>query len=496
MELCDWYQQTEGLILTPNPDRNTDLHTDRLAGNKQRSVAKGYRDAYCPNDALPGFAFHQTDRDPTPLQKRVCSDGRCSNHSRVRDFDLLGHRYSLLSSVGTGGLNSVVNMLPARDEQEYALFPADDVAFISRWMKWADEHVALLKLTRPVPSLATPGPGVVDGTIMLRGDNTGAMFLFNPTSRAINVSLPLSGDSAASLGFSCDNTTALVFVRHLTSSERTSTPSNLGLLDCADNLQLMLPATSAWVLQFDQWEDTAAPVLLGGAYSNATLHGGTLTVSGVKGESGTPASLTVVLPGKTWVARVVVNGKQVSFSNTRHHGMSAVTVGGVWAGARFTRAQEILPRPAPSHPTANAGTGLGTWTGTFNVPQSVLDQLHERNASYPVQYNTDPQDSNDANVPWLAPGRLLVFIKYKQPTNDMLNITGDVDGHPLLVRKAYNTIVPNPGRFIGHWADVTPFVSPATQQVLSLRLSGKSPNLPQGVFFENVETILTGELIE
>ena len=85
-----------------------DLHTDRLAANKQRQVAKSYRDAYCPNDALPGFAFHQTDRDPTELQKQICSDGRCSNHSRVRDFDLLGYRYSLLSSIGTGGLNNVL----------------------------------------------------------------------------------------------------------------------------------------------------------------------------------------------------------------------------------------------------------------------------------------------------------------------------------------------------------------------------------------------------
>ena len=37
---------------------------------------------------------------------------------------------------------------------------------------------------------------------MLRDDNTGAMFLFNPTSREINVSLPLSGVGSAALGFS------------------------------------------------------------------------------------------------------------------------------------------------------------------------------------------------------------------------------------------------------------------------------------------------------
>ena len=82
-----------------------DLHTDRLAGNKQRSVAKAYRDEFCPNEALPGFAFHQTDRDPTALQNKdsACPQGRCSNHSRTRDFDLLGYRYSLLSSIASGG---------------------------------------------------------------------------------------------------------------------------------------------------------------------------------------------------------------------------------------------------------------------------------------------------------------------------------------------------------------------------------------------------------
>ena len=94
-------------------------------------------------------------------------------------------------------------MLPARDEQEFRLFPKGDLAFVHQWMTWADRHVDLLKLTRPVPSLATPTRGAADGTIMLRDDNTGAMFLFNPTARAINLSLPLSGDGSASLGFEC-----------------------------------------------------------------------------------------------------------------------------------------------------------------------------------------------------------------------------------------------------------------------------------------------------
>ena len=58
----------------------------------------------------------------------------------------------------------------------------------------------------------------------------------------------------------------------------------------------------------------------------------------------------------------------------------------------------------------------------------MIDQLKARNASYPIEYNTDPSDSDDANVPWLAPGRLLIFVKYETPIDDTLNITGESDG--------------------------------------------------------------------
>ena len=100
--------------------------------------------------------------------------------------------------------------------------------------------------------------------------------------------------------------------------------------------------------------------------------------------------------------------------------------------------------------------GLKT-AGKFSVPMAVLEQLAARNASYPVTYSpwTDA-----AAVPWLAPGRLLVWAKYAPPLDDAFNATGDVDGAPLVVRKAYNTIVPSAARFIGYWADVTAMVKP------------------------------------
>ena len=471
------------------PFYETDLHTDRLAGNKQRQVAKLYRDEFCPNDALPGFAFHQTDRDATEVQKGICSDGRCSNHSRVRDFDLLGYRYSLLSSVGTAGLNNVVNMLPARDEQEFKLFPKEDLNFVSEWLQWTDENVVLLQLTRPIPSLAAPGAGVADGTIMLRDDNTGCMFMYNPTMREVNVSLPLSGYSSDSLGFKCRGNES-VLVKQLASSERSSPMAqayNVDLVDCGSGvLSLTLPPTTARVFEFVAWK-AGSTIVFGAPASTVNFDdNGTVSVSGALGESGTAVDMAIVLPtSQSAVTSVFVNGKSVEFSAaSKSSGTVAVAVEGtLWAGERFSRAQEV-----------HSDSSLG-WSGTFTVPQSAIDQLEARNASYPIDYNTDPNDTDDANVAWLAPGRILVFVKYVAGSiDDTLNVTGSIDGQQLLVRKAYNTIVRNPGRFIGHWADVTPLVKPGQQQTLELQLPAGLQQQPEGVFFDNIETIFTSSL--
>ena len=52
-----------------------------------------------PAARVPGFAFHQTERN-APNGTLVMSP------YRRRDFDLLGYRYSLLSTIGTAGLNN------------------------------------------------------------------------------------------------------------------------------------------------------------------------------------------------------------------------------------------------------------------------------------------------------------------------------------------------------------------------------------------------------
>src|SRR5262249_45509437 len=76
-----------------------DLHTDRVSADRQRYVAWRYREEqFCPPEILPGFLTHQTTRsDAKNVMRR--------DRFRPRDWDYLGWRYSLLSSIATAPFN-------------------------------------------------------------------------------------------------------------------------------------------------------------------------------------------------------------------------------------------------------------------------------------------------------------------------------------------------------------------------------------------------------
>ena len=107
----------------------------------------------------------------------------------VRDFDLVGYKYSLLSTIGTAGLNNVVTMIPARDEEEFALFPGDDIAFIRKWLTWTDVHMDALQNTMPISSLPPPRLGSVDGTASWSDRGQGFLFLYNPNPLPMRITL-------------------------------------------------------------------------------------------------------------------------------------------------------------------------------------------------------------------------------------------------------------------------------------------------------------------
>eukprot|EP00035_Acanthoeca_spectabilis_P005281 m.111817 g.111817 ORF g.111817 m.111817 type:complete len:359 (-) comp12950_c0_seq1:2291-3367(-) len=174
------------------------LSTDGVLANNLRRVNYVYRNGQLmPNARIPGFMSHQSERSfddgMGPAQQ---------NYSDVhlRDFDIRGFRFSLLSSIGTAGLNNVLAMLPARDMAEFTAFPDSEVAWINRWLNFTDKNQDLFQNLLSVATLdrgaamngGKPAVGFVDGTAAFDEDSGhGVVFLFNPGPRPVPTVLTL-----------------------------------------------------------------------------------------------------------------------------------------------------------------------------------------------------------------------------------------------------------------------------------------------------------------
>src|SRR3989449_10259475 len=113
---------------------------------------------------VPGFIGHQTSRgdDAGDMPcERTPDRGVVLTSFRARDWDHLGWRYSLISSIAIAGWNNVIDMIPARDSAENAHFAAADQAWFRRWVAWADTNREYLRHTRPI--LGQPAIGKIDG---------------------------------------------------------------------------------------------------------------------------------------------------------------------------------------------------------------------------------------------------------------------------------------------------------------------------------------------
>lgn len=232
---------------------------------------------FLPVQRIPGFAFHQTERTddngtaPCTMDTDICYD------MNARDFDYLGYKYSLLSSIGTAGLNNVVCMIPARDEEEYTLFPQDDLRFISEWLAWTDANKKFLERCRPISTLPPPSLGSVDGTCAMF-ENNGFLFLFNPNLTPMTVQL--NADESMCI----DNSTLPLQwqVQMIYPHQLVLPPVRSG-----DVFSVNIPGASAAVLQLNLQADTHDTFssttinVLGAEYTsfNATVHDDHLTVN-------------------------------------------------------------------------------------------------------------------------------------------------------------------------------------------------------------------------
>eukprot|EP00937_MAST-01D_sp_MAST-1D-sp2_P003944 g3944.t1 len=269
-----WYQlagsYAEPIAGDENPETYgvpiASLHTDHVAADNTRLVNHRYAiEQLLPPSRIPGFIFHQTERTDDN-GTNACFGGGQANQPcydmNVRDFDLLGYKYGLLSTIGTAGQNNVVTMIPARDPEEFKLFPQADRAFIQAWLAFTDEHLDALRRTVPIATLGAPSIGAVDGTGAFTADGAeGFVFLFNPGMARANASLSID----ESLGLA--NGTAAYTVEELYPGGSLALPLPVGIWAQEQQVQVAVGGSDARVLRFTKRAvpaaaETTAPLVL------------------------------------------------------------------------------------------------------------------------------------------------------------------------------------------------------------------------------------------
>jgi hypothetical protein len=447
-----------------------DLHFDRVSADRQRYTAYRYRlYDFAPNEIVPGFATHQTPRsDDTGRmpEQRTDDRGVVLQRFRARDWDYLGWRYSLLSSIATGGWNNVLNMIPARDEDEFKHFSEADRRWFRGWIDWTDRNKEYLRHTRPI--IGQPALGKVDGTSAII-ENQGFIFLFNPNARRLSATFALDD----TIGLTPGGSYLLKEVFPL--DGRLVGKPGEGTWRGGDRVSIDVDGGSAVVLEVQPAAAQAGPMLFG-APGSATIEGGTLTLTGVRGETGTTSDLFVRLPQASAATSVMINGESASIGSSSAAG---VTIPVHFDGEPFRQYQPIVVPPRDF-----AG---GRLTGTFTIPRRVIDQLAARRKAWPI-----PWTPEDFETTWLAPERLLLFVQIAQP-DARWNASLTIDGRTVELRKAYSAIRAAPRTFVGFYADLS-MLDADRAYSFELILPQLEPGRLQGVFFDNVETEYTTRL--
>jgi hypothetical protein len=454
-------EQPESFVSFP------DLHLDRVSADRERYTAWRYRNyEFAPSEIVPGFITHQTARndDSGHMSMEKTADDEVLTPFRQRDWDYLGWKYSLLSSIAVAGWNNVIDMIPARDEAEFHNFSDADRKFFRYWIDWADAHKEYLRHTLPI--LGPPAIGKVDGTAAFLDDG-GYIFLFNPNGRRMEATVVLDD----SIGLRMH---AGYKLRELYPQERLIGKSERGTWSYGDAISRELDGGSVIVLEVERAVRGEEPDLLN-AVGALRIDGKTVRLTGVRGEAGTTEVLQIGLPDSAKVIAVDLDGTAIA-AKPNKYGVIEIPV--TFQGARFRHYQQV-----DSYRPNFTG---GTVTATFSVPQRIFDQLAARRREWPI-----PWTEEDRRSTWLDPGRLLLFVQIAEP-DDLWEASLKIDGQPVELRKGYASVRANRRNFTGFYADVSA-LAPDREHKLELVLpTGLKPGQYQGVFFENVETEYTG----
>jgi hypothetical protein len=459
-------EQPESFVSFP------DLKIDRVSADRQRYTAYRYREyEFAPSEIMPGFITHQTPRngDTGSMPSRKTDVDEVVLPFRQRDWDYLGWRYSLISSIATAGWNNVIDMIPARDPAEFEHFSDDDRDWFRHWIDWTDVNKEYLRKARPI--LGQPAVGKVDGMAAFVRDR-GYVFLFNPNGRRMPASFTLD----ESIGLTEGNRFT---VRELYPVEdRLIGKPGTAVWSAGDEVSRDLDGGSAMVLEIEPDERTDEAKLYNSA-GEARVDGTTVKLTGVRGEAGMTEVLQVRAPSPAKIKAVEIAGKTLPAQANRS-GVIEIPV--TFAGARFHHYQQLdADRP---------GFTGGTVSATFRVPQRVFDQLAARRKAWPI-----PWTEEDLRSTWLAPERLLLYVQLAEP-DDRWTASLTIDGKPVELKKGYASVRVNRRNFVGFYADLSA-IAPDAEHRLELTLpEGLKPGQYQGVFFENVETEYTRPVVK
>lgn len=446
---------TSPLLSDENPETYPilypSLHTDKISADFMRQGNVELRlGHFAAMDAIPGFIGHQSER-------YLANGGLPWYDNDIRDFDLMGFPYSLLSNIATAGLNLIHTMIPARDIEEFSLLPADFIRFWTDWLKWSDEHIEEIRN-------AIPFNDERDWVLMKSNGLDGFLFLFNPSYQQVNRTITFDGKlnliKAPDSGYS--------LIKEIYPQERFLSDT----VDYGNNITFLLDGQSVTVYQIMFISIVSQPILLG-ISGNAVLEDlNTVRIEGVYGEAGTTTTrpIVVILSNTTSISHVYLNGNEKQFQ--QNHQFVTLT-------DSLTFPDFYLPRSAP------------ILNNTLKISDLLLQQLQTRQFQYPISWND--KELNDAS--WLDPHRLLLFICILHP-NDQWTITAQINDTSVNVHKGYNTRDHiDRDRFMGFYIDLTNIVKQANVEYsITVNLPQLNPGQFQGLFLENIERILVQPL--
>ena len=228
---------------------------------------------------MPGFITHQTARndDTGHMPSKTTAVDEVVLPFRQRDWDYLGWRYSLLSSIAVAGWNNVIDMIPARDLEEFRHFSADDRAWFQHWIDWTDANKEYLRGTLPI--LGQPAIGKVDGTAAVVRDR-GYVFLFNPNGRRMEASSRWTPISA------CSRRGKYLLRELYPLADRLIGKPGAGAWSWGDTVSREMDGGSALVLQIEPAEKSDDPRFVQRARNRNRSSATTVRLPGLVGRSG------------------------------------------------------------------------------------------------------------------------------------------------------------------------------------------------------------------